>query len=62
MKKRIMFICGSMNQTTQMYQIFTHLSNYEYSFSPTKSLPQRREGRASRLFFWIPAKACPRRI
>ena len=29
-----MFICGSMNQTTQMHQISKHLSDYEHSFSP----------------------------
>jgi hypothetical protein len=34
MRKRIFFICGSMNQTTQMHQISKHLSDYEYSFSP----------------------------
>ena len=34
MEKRIFFICGSMNQTTQMYQISKHLSDYEHSFSP----------------------------
>jgi hypothetical protein len=34
MKKRIMFICGSMNQTTQMHQISSQLSDYEHSFSP----------------------------
>jgi hypothetical protein len=34
MKKRIMFICGSMNQTTQMHQISRQLSDYEHSFSP----------------------------
>lgn len=34
MRKRIFFICGSMNQTTQMHQISKHLSNYEQSFSP----------------------------
>jgi hypothetical protein len=34
MKKRIMFICGSMNQTTQMHQVSKHLSDYEHSFSP----------------------------
>jgi hypothetical protein len=34
MKKRILFICGSMNQTTQMHQISRHLSDYEHSFSP----------------------------
>jgi len=34
MKKRLMFICGSMNQTTQMHQISKHLSEYEHAFSP----------------------------
>lgn len=34
MRKRILFICGSMNQTTQMHQISKHLSDYEHSFSP----------------------------
>jgi len=34
MRKRIFFICGSMNQTTQMHQISKHLSEYEHSFSP----------------------------
>ncbi|MGO9691170.1 MAG: hypothetical protein ACLP2X_21925 [Syntrophobacteraceae bacterium] len=34
MRKRILFICGSMNQTTQMHQISKHLSDYELSFSP----------------------------
>jgi hypothetical protein len=34
MGKRIFFICGSMNQTTQMHQISKHLSDYEHSFSP----------------------------
>jgi hypothetical protein len=34
MKKRILFICGSMNQTTQMHQISAHLHEYENSFSP----------------------------
>jgi hypothetical protein len=34
MKKRIMFICGSMNQTTQMHQISRQLSDYGQSFSP----------------------------
>jgi hypothetical protein len=29
-----MFICGSMNQTTQMHQISRQLSDYEQSFSP----------------------------
>jgi len=34
MPKRILFICGSMNQTTQMHQISRHLSQYEQAFSP----------------------------
>jgi hypothetical protein len=34
MRKRIFFICGSMNQTTQMHQISRHLSDYDQSFSP----------------------------
>jgi hypothetical protein len=34
MEKRIFFICGSMNQTTQMHQISKHLSDFEHSFSP----------------------------
>ena len=34
MRKRILFICGSMNQTTQLHQVSEHLSEYEHSFSP----------------------------
>jgi hypothetical protein len=34
MRKRIFFVCGSMNQTTQMHQISKHLADYEQSFSP----------------------------
>ncbi len=34
MRKRILFICGSMNQTTQMHQIARHLTDYEQAFSP----------------------------
>jgi hypothetical protein len=34
LRKRIFFICGSMNQTTQMHQISKHLSGYVQSFSP----------------------------
>jgi hypothetical protein len=34
MKKRIFFICGSMNQTTQMHQVSEHLREYEHAFSP----------------------------
>lgn len=34
MKKKIFFICGSMNQTTQMHQIARHLDEYDHAFSP----------------------------
>ena len=34
MRKRVFFICGSMNQTTQMHQVSEHLREYEQSFSP----------------------------
>ncbi len=34
MRKRILFICGSMNQTTQMHQISRHLTDYEHAFTP----------------------------
>jgi hypothetical protein len=34
MRKRIFFICGSINQTTQMHQVSEHLREYEHSFSP----------------------------
>ena len=34
MRRQIFFICGSMNQTTQMHQISKHLPEYEHSFSP----------------------------
>ncbi len=34
MPKRILFICGSMNQTTQMHQIAAHLGQYEQAFTP----------------------------
>lgn len=34
MPKRILFICGSMNQTTQMHQIAAHLRQYEQAFTP----------------------------
>lgn len=33
-KKKILFICGSMNQTTQMHQISVHLTEYEQVFTP----------------------------
>jgi len=32
--KRILFICGSLNQTTQMHQIASQLPEYEQFFSP----------------------------
>jgi hypothetical protein len=34
MRRRIFFICGSMNQTTQLHQVSEHLREYEHSFSP----------------------------
>jgi hypothetical protein len=34
MRKRVFFICGSMNQTTQLHQVSEHLREYEHSFSP----------------------------
>ncbi|NTW82920.1 MAG: UDP-N-acetyl glucosamine 2-epimerase [Chlorobiaceae bacterium] len=34
MKKKILFICGSMNQTTQMHQISGWLKEYDQYFSP----------------------------
>ena len=33
-EKRILFICGSMNQTTQMHQISGHLTGYQQAFTP----------------------------
>jgi hypothetical protein len=33
-RKRILFICGSMNQTTQMHQISRHLAEHEHAFTP----------------------------
>lgn len=33
-KKKILFICGSLNQTSMMHQISQHLENYECYFSP----------------------------
>ncbi len=32
--KKILYICGSLNQTTQMHQISKHLPQYESYFSP----------------------------
>jgi hypothetical protein len=34
MRKKILFICGSMNQTTQMHQISQELPDYEHYFTP----------------------------
>ncbi|NTU94401.1 MAG: UDP-N-acetyl glucosamine 2-epimerase, partial [Chlorobiaceae bacterium] len=34
MRKKILFVCGSMNQTTQMHQIAKHLGDYEQWFTP----------------------------
>src|SRR5262249_21421255 len=34
MRKKILFICGSMNQTTQMHQIARELPEYEHYFTP----------------------------
>lgn len=34
MRKRILFLCGSLNQTTQMHQISEHLGVYDHAFSP----------------------------
>jgi hypothetical protein len=34
MPKRILFICGSMNQTTQMHQVARCLGEYEQAFTP----------------------------
>lgn len=33
-RKRVLFICGSMNQTTQMHQISRRLTDYEQAFTP----------------------------
>ena len=34
MHGRILFICGSMNQTTQMHQISLHLTEFQQAFTP----------------------------
>ena len=34
MRKKILFVCGSMNQTTQMHQISAHLGDYDQWFTP----------------------------
>ncbi len=33
-RRRILFLCGSMNQTTQMHQIAEHLSEFDQAFTP----------------------------
>ena len=33
-KKKILFIGGSLNQTTMVHKVFTHLPEYEGYFSP----------------------------
>ena len=33
-KKKVLFICGSLNQTTQMHQISRELGEYEHVFTP----------------------------
>jgi hypothetical protein len=33
-RRRLLFICGSINQTTQMHQIARHLEDYEAFFTP----------------------------
>ena len=33
-RRRILFICGSMNQTTQMHEISRHLAEFEHAFTP----------------------------
>src|SRR3954453_2583598 len=54
-RKRILFICGSMNQTTQMHQIARELPEYEHWFSPyyTQGLLERFRKRGG-LDFTIP--------
>lgn len=34
MKRKILFVCGSINQTTQMHKVAAHLPEYEHWFSP----------------------------
>src|SRR5262249_4317839 len=33
-RKRILFICGSLNQTTQMHQVARELLEHEHAFTP----------------------------
>ena len=34
MRKKVLFICGSLNQTTQMYKIAQELPELEHYFTP----------------------------
>src|SRR5215831_7872906 len=34
MRKRVLFVCGSLNQTTQMHQIAGELPEYDRYFTP----------------------------
>jgi hypothetical protein len=34
MSKKVLFICGSLNQTTQMHQIARHMGDYDCYFTP----------------------------
>jgi hypothetical protein len=34
MKQKILFVCGSINQTTQLHKVATHLPEYEQWFTP----------------------------
>jgi hypothetical protein len=34
MRKRILLICGTTNQTTQMHQVAEHLPEYDHYFTP----------------------------
>ena len=33
-RQRVLFICGSLNQTTQMHQIARELPEHEHAFTP----------------------------
>src|SRR5689334_8033884 len=34
MRPKILFICGSLNQTTQLHQIAQHLPEYDHAYTP----------------------------
>jgi hypothetical protein len=34
MKPRVLFICGSLNQTTQLHKVAAHLSEYDHFYTP----------------------------